>query len=61
VEILRGRYTVKIRLRYGLGTAQPEIRKGLGLTCPINYKEKYSPETRGRIKRVRYGLDEEEI
>jgi hypothetical protein len=31
------------------------------LTCPIKYKGKYSPETRGRIKRVRYGLDMEEI
>jgi hypothetical protein len=31
------------------------------LTCSIKYKGKYSPETRGRIKRVRYGLDMEEI
>jgi hypothetical protein len=31
------------------------------LAILLSHKGKYSPETRGRIKRVRYGLDKEEI
>jgi hypothetical protein len=37
------------------------VGKKDALTCPIRYKRRYSPETRGRIKRARYGLDKKEI
>jgi hypothetical protein len=40
---------------------QIQMGRQIPLTCLIKYKGKYSPETRGRIKRVRYGLDKEEI
>jgi hypothetical protein len=44
-----------------IGTYASAGAKFVPLTYPIKYKGKYSPETRGRIKRVRYGLDKEEI